>query len=265
MAVKKNLTKEEVITNPVFEDENTFTFLAGYTDSEGVTHKTFTLREPNGKDEEAMQKDSKVNPCKSVTTLLSRVCLSIGSLTRESVGGMQKWESIIRDLYVGDVDYMLYCLRRLSFGDTIEVSHQCPECKSKLDTEIGLDEIEIVPYKGSSLISFSLPKGYKDSDGVIHKEGKIRLSKQLDREILYPIIKKGNLAKVNTMMLTRLISFDDGQYVDNDVVSHLVSRDRSYLDLILKENLFGVNPECEIICPDCGNEFTATLNVLNFI
>ena len=258
--LKKSSTKSITI-----DEAEGFKFLAGYTDSDGILHTTFTLREPIGRDEEAMQKDVKVNPCKATTTLLARVCTSIGTLTQESVGGYQNWEKIIRDLYIGDVDYMLYCLRKLSFGDTIEVSHQCPECKSKLTTEVELDELEIMPFKGSYETPFELPKGYKDSSGNIHKEGKIRLSKQLDREILYPIIKKGNLAKANTMMLTRLTKFNDGQHIDEDVMAHLVSRDRTYLDSILKDNLFGVNPECEITCPDCGNDFIATLNVLNFI
>lgn len=263
MPVKKNLSKAN--TQNTIEDENIFTFLAGYTDKDGVTHKTFTLREPNGKDEESVQRDQKVNPIKAVTTLLARVCTSIGTLDRQSVGGIKEWEGVIRNLYVGDVDYMLYQLRKISFGDEIEVSHKCPECKNKLETAIDMNELEVVPFKGSLTIPFTLPRGYKDSDGEVHKEGMIRLPKQIDRELLYPIMKKGNIAKVNTVMLTRLIEFNDGQYIDEDVVSHFMSRDRAYLDGIMEDNLFGINTECEVTCPDCGNTFTVTLNVTNFI
>ena len=267
MAVKKNLTKEEVITNPVFEDENTFTFLAGYTDSEGVTHKTFTLREPNGKDEEAMQKDFNTNPSRAVSTLLARICTSIGTLTRESVGGMQNWEKIIKDLYIGDIDYMIYCARIVSYGEDypIRVTHQCPQCKAKLDTEISMQEVTINEFKGKYEIPFTLPKGYVDRDGNVHREGVLRLPKSLDREILYPIVKKNNFAKVNTFMLTRLCRFNDGFRVDDDVISHLVIKDRRYLDSILEENTFGIKTDIEIECPECGNYFTVNLNLSNFI
>ena len=277
MAVKKNLVKEEQfeqefpapnsVPDVLEEEDNTFTFLAGYTDKEGITHKTFTLREPNGKDEEAMQRDLRTNPSKAITTLLARICTSIGSLTRESVGGMQNWEKIIKDLYIGDSDYMIYCARLVSFGEdsAIKVRHQCPECKAKLDTEVPLNEIGISEFKGSFEIPFTLPKGYKDRDGVIHREGILRLPKCLDREILYPIIKKNNTGKLNTLMLTRLCTFNDGYRVDDDVMGHLVIRDRQYLDELLEQNMFGIKTEVEVECPECGNYFTVNLNLINFI
>ena len=219
------------VINLADDESEVFTLLAGYKDSDGVIHKEFTLREITGKDEEAIHKsDVKSNGSKVVSTLLTRCVTRIGTLTPKSVGGRANWEQIIKSLFVGDQDYMLIQLRKLSIGEEIEVNHVCPnkECKAKLHTVLDVDELEVVPFSGEREIEFELPRGYKDKKGVLHTTGIMRLPTGLDREILTPLAKT-NLAKAETVMLTRLCKFDDGAYVDDDVMSSLSIRDREYL------------------------------------
>lgn len=256
------------ITAFVAPEAQTYTFelLAGYVDSDGVTHKDFTIREINGRDEEAISRgDIKGNKCRAASILLSRVCSQIGTLTPKSVGGKSEWEKVIKNLYVGDQDYMILKLREISVGEPIEVTHQCPNksCNRKLTTIIDLDDIDIIPFKGIRSIEFELPSGYVDSKGV-HKNGHISLPTGLDREILAPVVTN-NVAKAETLMLTRLCKFDDNTPITDDVMASLSLRDRKYLQKILNDNLFGVNTLVDISCPDCGTEFTASLNVKNFI
>ena len=249
------------------DESEVYTMLAGYKDSDGVIHKEFTLREITGKDEEAIHKtDVKGNSAKVVSTLLTRCVTSIGTLTPKSVGGRANWDNIIKSLFVGDQDYMLMQLRKLSIGEEIEVNHVCPnkECKAKLNTTLSIDELEVVPFSGERVIEFELPRGYKDKKGVLHTTGTMRLPTGLDREILTPLAKT-NLAKAETVMLTRLCKFDDGAYVDDDVMSSLSIRDREYLQKLLQEHLFGVKLETEIVCDSCGESFMGSFNASNFI
>lgn len=249
------------------EDSPVFEMLAGYKDSDGITHKEFTLREMTGKDEEAIHKsDVKNNGSKVVSTLLTRCVSSIGTLTPKSVGGRHKWEEIIKSLLVGDQDYMLIQLRKLSIGEEIEVNHVCPnkDCKAKLHTVLSVDELEIVPFQGERVIEFELPRGYKDRKGVLHKTGTLRLPTGLDREILTPLART-NLAKAETVLLTRLCKFDDGAYIDDDVMGSLSIRDREYLQKLLQEHNFGVKLETEVVCDSCGESFTGSFNASNFI
>lgn len=260
---------EEAVTQSINLDEDfdtVYEMLAGYKDSDGVTHKEFTLREMTGKDEEAIHKsDVKGNGSKVVSTLLSRCVTRIGTLTPKSVG-RQKWEEIIKSLFVGDQDYMLIQLRKLSIGEEIEVNHVCPnkECKAKLHTTIDVDELEIVPFSGERVVPFELPRGYKDKKGVVHKVGTLRLPTGLDREVLTPLAKT-NMAKAETTMLTRLCKFDDGAYVDDDVMGNLSIRDREYLQKLLREHYFGVKLETEVVCDSCGESFIGTLSATNFL
>ena len=260
---KAPIYSSSISTNEDGETDS-FELLAGYEDEQGVVHKTFALREMTGRDEEAISKnDLKQNSAKLVSVLLERCVTRIGSLTRKSVGS-DKWREIIKDLYAGDQDFMLIKLRELSIGSEIEVSHICPYCKANLKTLLDVSELEINPFKGSRLIAFDLPRGFKDKKGVVHKTGTMRLPKGIDREYLIPLAKK-NLALANTLMLTRICTFDDGLTVTEDVMRDLAVRDREYLQKLLQENLFGIDLEVDVTCTECGETFKGNLNAVNFI
>lgn len=238
---------------------------AGYIDENGVCHNTYTLREINGADEEAVSKgDVRSNGSKLVNVLLSRCCLSIGTIKKKDVG-IKKWESIIKSLLVGDQDIMLIKLREISIGKEFEVVHKCPSCGTELRTYFSSDELELIPFSGEREIPFELPSGYKDSRGIVHKLGTMRLSTGLDREILTPLATK-NAGKAKTAMLVRLCKFEDGLIVTDDVMKRLVLRDREYLQKLLSDNLFGIEMTVDVECTNCGEEFKGNLNnVTNFI
>lgn len=245
-------------------ESEVFEMPAGYVDDNGTMHKTFTLREMTGRDEEAISKaDMKQNGAKLISTLLERCVLSIGSLTRKELG-TEKWKEVIRSLFVGDQDYILIKLRELSMGGEIEVTHTCPYCKKSMKTFLDVSELEVIPFKGLRVVPFSLPKGYRDKKGVVHRDGTMRLPTGFDREVLTPIAKK-NVAQASTLMLTRLCKFDDEVYVTDDVMRDLVTRDREYLQKLLQDNLFGVNLEVDVTCAECGEDFKGNLNSVNFI
>lgn len=253
--------------NGSFDENKEYTLLAGYVDKDGITHSTFTLREMTGADEEFVNRsDIKTNGAKVATALLSRCVLSVGTLTRKSVGNPTDWENIFKEMYTGDRDIMLLELRRLSIGDTIEVTHTCPnpECKAKLKTEVSIDELTILEFDGMREIPFELPRGYKDRKGVLHKTGIMRRPNGLDGELLTPLAKN-NIAKAETTLLTRICKFDDGAYIDESVMASLSVRDRNYLQTLLNDHQFGIDMTVDVMCDHCGEYFKGNLNQSNFI
>lgn len=239
--------------------------LAGYLDPDtGQRHMTFTYREMTGKDEEAINKaEVRANGGKLINVLLERCVKSIGTLTKKELG-TKKWADLIRSLYGGDLDYMAMKIRELSKGKEIEFTHKCPSCGTKLTTYVGTDEFEITPFSGADTVDFELPKGYRDKRGVIHKTGTVRMVNGLDREIVVPQFKK-NSAVATTLLLTRLIKFDDGAFVTNDMVSDMSVRDREYLEKIIKECTFGIDTSIELTCDNCGAEISGEAGASNFL
>ena len=80
--VKSSMEADIMIdTGYAVDEENStpeYPLEMGVVDENGITHNTYTLREINGKDEEAISKnDVKNNIGKVLNTLLSRCCLSI--------------------------------------------------------------------------------------------------------------------------------------------------------------------------------------------
>lgn len=273
---ERNLEKEfEVSINEIaesnssnsYDEDKVYDLIAGYTDKDGNCHKTFTLREMTGADEEYVNRaDIKSNGAKISTALLSRCVTSVGTLTRKSVGSAKEWENIFKTMLVGDRDKILLELRRISIGETIEVSHTCPnpECKAKLKTELSIDELEIKEFDGLYEIPFELPKGYRDKKGVLHKKGIMRRPNGLDGELLTPLAKN-NIAKAETTLLTRICKFEDGAYIDESVMSSLSIKDRNYLQSVLNEHQFGVDMTVDVMCDHCGEYFKGNLNQSNFI
>lgn len=254
--------------NTVTNDSNTvYDLLAGYIDSDGGVHKTFTIREMNGTDEEYINRsDIKSNGAKVATALLTRCVTSVGSLTKKDMKNPKDWENIFKNMLTGDRDKIILEIRRQSIGETIETAHVCPnpECKAKLKTEVSLDELEINEFNGMREIPFVLPKGYTDKKGELHREGMMRRPNGLDSELLTPMAKN-NIAKAETLLLTRLCRFDDGTYVDESVMASLSIKDRQYLQKLLAENQFGIEMSVYVTCTQCGEEFKGSLNSTNFI
>lgn len=237
--------------------------LAGYVDKDGVLHTTFTYREMNGKDEEAISKaDVRSNGAKMVNVLVERCVVQIGTLTKKECGA--RWGTIIRELLGGDLDYMAFKIRELSKGKEVEFQHKCPNCGTKLTTNVSTDEFQIKPYMSQSAIDFTLVRGYKDGRGEIHKEGVIRLPNGFDREIVTPLFKK-NPSTAMTMMLTRLIAFNDGALVTQNNVNEMTLRDREILEKIIKENTFGIDTNIEIVCSSCGQDISGEVGQSNFL
>lgn len=237
--------------------------LAGYTDKDGVHYDTFSFREMTGKDEEAISKaDVKSNGAKMMNTLVERCVVSLGSLTKKACGA--RWGQIIREMLSGDIDYMAFKIRELSKGHEVEFQHKCPNCGAKLTTIVDTSEFPIKPFKGQSIINFTLPRGYKDGKGEIHRDGTLRLPNGLDREIIVPLFKK-NEATAMTLLITRLISFNDGAVVTQQYVNNMSVRDRDYLEKIIKDNTFGISTEFELICDNCGQDISGEIGTSNFL
>lgn len=237
--------------------------LAGYVDKDGTLHSTFTYREMTGKDEEAINKaDVRANGGKLANVLVERCVSEIGGITKKDVGTVE-WGRIIRSMFGGDIDYMAFKIRELSKGNEIEFIHRCPYCGAKLTTIVETNELKVEDFKGAYEIPFTLPRGYRDKKGEIHKEGVMRLTTGLDREVIFPMLKKNTTTGI-TMLLTRVLTFNDKALITTDSIADMSVRDRDYLENLIKENAFGVDNKFDATCSECGEVIEGAMGQSNF-
>lgn len=99
---------------------------------DGVRHSTFSFREMNGSDEEAISRgDMRANPAKVYHALLERCVRSVGALDKKELGP-RAWSDLMRRMYVGDQDWIVFAIRAASLGREIKISHICSSTDESL-------------------------------------------------------------------------------------------------------------------------------------
>ena len=115
--------------------------------------------------------------------------------------------------------------------------------------------------------SFTLPRGYLDAEGNLHREVVLREITGADQEAMFSPGLRQNPAKMLTALLARVIvrlgTIEKGR-IDTGVTGGLVKSDRDFLLAKLKEIDSGPDLEIDVTCPDCGRKFKATLEMADF-
>jgi len=106
--------------------------------------------------------------------------------------------------------------------------------------------------------NFTLPKGYVDRDGNLHKKGVMRLATAKDE--IAPLQDhrvRSNQAYMIIILLSRVITqLGDLKSVDSRVVEQFFSVDLDYLQRFYQKINESENTDLSLKCPHCGEEFT---------
>jgi len=119
-----------------------------------------------------------------------------------------------------------------------------------------------MPFKTE--IEFSLPRGFLDNDGTLHKDGVMRLATAAD-EIL-PLKDprvQANPAYLTIIVLSRVVtrlgSLPD---VNPTIVEKLYAADVSYLQSLYQRVNTDGNGTTKVVCPQCEHNFETGRNGL---
>jgi hypothetical protein len=105
---------------------------------------------------------------------------------------------------------------------------------------------------------FTLPRGYVDDSGTMHREGIMRLATARDE--IYPQTDyrvRENPAYLTVLLLTRTVTrLGTLHEVDSHVIENLFASDLAFLqDLYRRINQEG-HTQAAVTCPACNHEFT---------
>ena len=112
---------------------------------------------------------------------------------------------------------------------------------------------------------FTLPRGYIDSAGILHKEGRMRLATAAD-EILPlkdPRVQQ-NPGYLTVILMARVITgLGALPAVDTRVIENLYTADFAYLQ-DLYEKINSMEAPCyKSVCPHCNQEIEVPVNFMN--
>ena len=111
-------------------------------------------------------------------------------------------------------------------------------------------------------VSFTLPKGYVDSSGTVHREGTMRLATARDEiEPLRDPEVRQNEAYLTVLLLSRVVTSIGGvSNVTPDVIEGLYAADFDHLQRLYER----VNTDGEAVgsvtCPSCSQSFEVDLS-----
>ena len=108
---------------------------------------------------------------------------------------------------------------------------------------------------------FTLPCGYIDAQGNLHRQGTMRLATALDEiEPLQDARVRANEAYLSILLLSRVITrLGDIRQISPAVIGKLFTADMTYLqDLYIQVNDGGTSV-VETQCPSCGTRFALDL------
>lgn len=111
---------------------------------------------------------------------------------------------------------------------------------------------------------FRLPKGYLDSEGNLHREGKMRLATAGDElSALRDPKVKADESYLNVVLLSKVIlSLGTLAQVTPQVMEGLFISDMEFLQNMYDTINKADKPQIQVTCPYCGKQFTDTLNFL---
>jgi len=108
---------------------------------------------------------------------------------------------------------------------------------------------------------FTLPRGFVDQEGTLHKNGVMRLATAKDEIIpLQDYRVQGNRAYLVIVLLSRVIvKLGDIKFIDTDVIENLFSTDLAYLQEFYRRVNEEGAPKVHAKCPSCATEFDIDL------
>ena len=104
---------------------------------------------------------------------------------------------------------------------------------------------------------FTLPKGYIDSDGNLHRTGVMRLATAKDEIVpLQDYRVQNNRAYLVIVLLSRVITkLGELPMLDTEVIENLFSTDLAYLQEFYRRINEEGAPRVHAKCPSCQHEF----------
>jgi hypothetical protein len=219
-----------------------FVLPGGYVDAAGAVHREVELRPLTGCEEEYLSSlAADTSAGRAVTQLLARCLRRV-----EGTAGVDA--AIVRGMLVGDREYLMVKLRQMTSGDKMRAILRCPSeaCGKNMEVPISLAELPVeerpvksgtftVELTGHGPVEFRLPTG-GDQEALAPVADEPRGVDELLRRCVLRMPGSATLADAGPLVEER--------------IEQLAPR---------------MEVELEAVCPECGNAFSAPLDLAGFV
>ena len=240
------------------DDHSTFELPHGLW-IDGVCQRKAALRPLTGEDEQyLLEYGRRLWPAARVSALLARCLTSLGTLDLSHGDSLD----MVRALTCGDREALLLRLRAATFGRTLISVLTCPHCEEKMDLEVNIAELLVLPYAASR-------PAYEAAleDGQGSYQVTLRLPTGADREAVASLAQSDAVAAGQRLLRRCLLTI-----AQDNQEPHAVTEETSVpADVLtaLPALLAQLDEQAEILlnvtCPECSQAFTALFDAAYYL
>jgi len=236
----------------------------GLVQPDGTTHRDAALRKLRGSDE-VLFHETALSGAELVTELLRACVTRIGPVSPVPAADLDQ-------LHSADRDYLLFALRRFTFGDAWAAVYRCPACEAaaRVDEDLATFPVR-VPADGeaTATTTVELEDGYRDRDGVTHTRLVVRWPRGHDEHFVSRLAESDPWQARDAMLVRCIEAFGtlpravlEGFGVK--IVRELTLGDRRRIQRALDDGAPGVDFRRTVRCPACALDYTAIADVTDF-
>ena len=198
------------------------------------------LRPLSGREEEWLARHRGLPSARAVTWLLGACLIAIGD---QAVN-----EALVRNLLVGDRDYLILALRKMTLGDRFQGVLPCRACSALMDIGFGADDVP-VESRPQTAAWYTLEVG---AAGTPSRTVRFRLPTGGDQEAVLDLDADAGA----DALLERCIADDGG--------APLTSTEREAVIAEMDRLAPQLDIELDLTCPECGHAFVAPFDLTAF-
>jgi hypothetical protein len=229
----------------------------GVTGPDGMTYRDVVIDEIRGIDTANMSspKNSK-NAARQMTALLQRCVQEIPGVMPKKVNPQELGPAdIFRKMTTYDRDLLVFAI--LALGEDTRSSHAmvCPSCGHKDSLEYDLLDAECAdwPDDAPQEIELELPRGLY-VDGAVRRNIVWRFTTGMDAETMFTVPDDKRLQSMVAASIKSVEGVD--RPISSSEIGMMTTADLGFLTSELGPYLPGLILEREVVCDNCGHEFT---------
>lgn len=239
-----------------------FILPGGYVDDAGVAHTAGELEPLTGHDEEFLAAlGMRGSAAGVVTSLLSRRIKRIGT-----IGAVTP--ALVRELLVGDRDFLMMQLRALSFGSKVTATELCPNpaCAEPMDLVFRLEEIPIERKAiATRFFEFQLSlAALLSDDGDEQRRVEFRMPTGGDQEDLAAIFAVDEAHALDLLLARCVKRIGTREGCDAEFIARLPPATRGEIEAEIERLSPKVSPVLDGVCPACGLPFETPFDLTTF-
>jgi len=201
------------------------------------------------------------NPASVIDTLLTQCVTSIGTITRVN-------KNVTDCLFLGDRDFLVMEIRKLSLGADVNTQLQCDNCGAKLGMTLNLErDVPVTKMKDKEIEVVEGDAVFSLVDEILKLDLKFRLPRGIDQHHIAPLYRKNPIEANYALYRACLLEWngEDAKDLPMDFFDNQPLPVIDFIDENFMEMMPGPDMRVPVDCYECNHEMMMSMASSDFL